>query len=350
MRLTTVPGSLLERVLLALGIVPTPLMDTMISLLLARSIMAGTKLGVFEALAHGPLTAEEVAARCGTNEQGTERLLFALAGARYLRFKGGKYDLAPVARKWLLKDKPRSMHDAVLHRYLDALMMEHAEAFVRTGQPKNFHEPGVMSPELWDIYQRGQRAGAVYSAPEVARRVPTLPHPQTMLDVGGAHGYFSVALCRRHPTLRSTILDLPDAVAQSEPRLAKEGWGERVQYRAGNALTEDFGEAQYDLVFIANLVHHFDAATNRSLMQRVARALRPGGTVVILEIIRSKTPRQAGQIGALLDFYFGMTSAAGTWSFDEMASWQRAAGLTVLKPIRLRLSPGYGMQAARKHP
>lgn len=348
MRLTTVPGSWLERVLLALGMVPTPLMDTMISLLLARSIMAGTKLGIFEALAPGPLTAEEVARRCATDAQGTERLLFALAGAHYLRFRGGKYALAPIARKWLLKDKPRSMHDAVLHRYLDAMMMEHAEEFVRTGTPKNFHEPGVMSPELWDIYQRGQRAGAVYSAPEVARRVPAPPNPQTMLDVGGAHGYFSVELCRRHPALHSTILDLPDAVAQSEPLLAREGLGERVRYRTGNALTEDFGEAQYDLVFIANLVHHFDAATNRALMQRVARALRPGGTVVILEIIRSPTPRQAGQIGALLDFYFGLTSAAGTWSFPEMASWQREAGLTILKSIRLRFSPGYGMQAARK--
>jgi 2-polyprenyl-3-methyl-5-hydroxy-6-metoxy-1,4-benzoquinol methylase len=169
-----------------------------------------------------------------------------------------------------------------------------------------------------------------------------------MLDIGGAHGYFSVALCRRHPTLRSTILDLPDAVEQSQPLLAREGMGDRITYCAGNALTDNFGVEIFDLVFIANLVHHFDDGSNRDLMKRVARALRPGGYCVILEIIRSRSPEEAGQIGALTDFYFAITSASGTWSFEEMADWQRAAGLAVQKPIRLRMSPGYGMQAAKK--
>jgi 2-polyprenyl-3-methyl-5-hydroxy-6-metoxy-1,4-benzoquinol methylase len=348
MRLATIPENPLERVLLALGIVPTPLMDTFVALALARTVMAATKLGLFEALAAEPRTPAEVAERCGTDARATEKLLFALAGARYLRASAGKYTLSPVARKWLLRDSPQSLHDAVLHRYLDAMLMEHAEEFVRTGQPANFHEQGKMSPEQWDIYQRGQRAGAVYSAPEVARRTPVPRNPRTMLDVGGAHGYFSVALCHRHPNLQSTILDLPDAVAQSQPLLAQEGMGERISYCPGNALTDNFGVDMFDLVFIANLVHHFDDASNRDLMKRAARALRPGGYCVVLEIIRSESPRTAGQIGALTDFYFAVTSAAGTWSFAEMAGWQRDAGLSVRKPIRLRMSPGYGMQAAQK--
>ena len=176
------------------------------------------------------------------------------------------------------------------------------------------------------------------------------PSPRSMIDIGGAHGYFSVAMCRRHSGLHSTILELPEAVAHSAPGLAQEGMGDRISYREGDARVDGLGtdEEEYDIVFIANLAHHFNDRTNRDLVRRAARVLRPGGYCVILEIIRSEPSRKAEQIGALMDFYYAVTSASGTWSFDEMAEWQREAGMVVHKPIRLRMSPGVGMQAARK--
>ena len=73
----------------------------------------------------------------------------------------------------------------------------------------------------------------------------------------------TVAICRRYPQLRSTILDLPEAIKHAAPLLAKEGMGDRVTHRAGNALTEDLGTEVYDLVFMAAVVHHFDDGTNR---------------------------------------------------------------------------------------
>src|SRR4028119_1670167 len=196
MRLTTIAENPIERILLAAGVVPTPLMDTMVALLLARTIMTATKLHVFDALASGPLNSEEIAKYCQTDVRATEKLLFALAGARYLRVKAEKYALTRATRKWLLQHSPQSLRDAVLHRYLDADLMEHAEEFIRTGRATNFHDS--MSPEQWELYQRGQRAHAVYSAPEVARRVPVPKNPRTRLAIGGAHGTSSAAPARRH--------------------------------------------------------------------------------------------------------------------------------------------------------
>jgi hypothetical protein len=48
-------------------------------------------------------------------------------------------------------------------------------------------------------------------------------------------GYFSVAICRRYPELRATVLDLPEAIKHAAPLLAKEGMRDRVSHRAGNA-------------------------------------------------------------------------------------------------------------------
>ena len=134
--------------------------------------------------------------------------------------------------------------------------------------------------------------------------------------------------------------DLPAAVAHAAPILAKEGMGDRVVHRAGDALTDDFGTSKWDLVFVSQLLHHFNEATNREFARRVTRALKPGGVFVILELTRPSSPQGAGQIGALLDLYFALTSQSGTWSVEEMSVWQRDAGLVPQKPIHLRTMPG----------
>jgi hypothetical protein len=170
MRLTTVPGNLVEWILLKFNLGPTPLADTFIALLLARSIMTATKMGIFEALENGPLSADEIARRCNTDLRATEKLLFALAGAKYLKHRKGEYSLASVARRWMLQSSPHSIRDATLHRYLDARLMEHADEFLQTGIPTDFHQK--LSPAEWEIYQRGQRSHALYSAREVAARAP----------------------------------------------------------------------------------------------------------------------------------------------------------------------------------
>jgi hypothetical protein len=65
MKLGGIAQNPIERIGKALGLLPEPLLDTHIAMLLSRAIMEGTRLGVFEALKDAPLPAEEVAARCG---------------------------------------------------------------------------------------------------------------------------------------------------------------------------------------------------------------------------------------------------------------------------------------------
>jgi SAM-dependent methyltransferase len=337
MRVGVYGQNLFERLALALGLVPRPYAETFFTILLARSVMVGCRVGVFAALAGAPRTAEEVAQCTGTDGRATRKLLDALVASRYLRFARGRYSLARVARRWLLPDAATSLHDSVLFHELEWRRIEGYEDFVRCGKPVELH--ARLSEEDWALYQRGMRAIAGPLADEVARRLPVPAGAMAMLDIGGSHGLYSVRLCQRHPGLRSTILDLPDAVRHAAPILAREGMGDRVVHRAGDALGDDLGENAFDLVFISNLLHHFDEAANRALAKRIARALRPGGVFAVLEPPRPASPGAVGQGASLLDLYFAMTSGSGTWSLEEMQSWQREAGLAVERPIRLRRVP-----------
>lgn len=346
MRLGAEPEGLLEAFALAAGMVPTPVLDTLMAAGLCQTLMVASRVGVFEVLADGPLDAKTVAQRLGTHEEATRKLLFALAGTKYLEHDQGLYTLGPVARRWLLASSKTPLGDHMELMFLVWRWLEHYESYVRTGAPFDVH--AELSSEEWDLYQRGMRSLAGISAREAAWRTPVPRGAREMIDVGGSHGYYSVALCRRHSQLRSTILDLPEAVTHAAPILAREGMGDRVVHVAGDALEHDFGDERYDLVLVSNLTHHFDDPTNRRLVGKLAKALRPGGVLVIQEMMRPSSPARAGGTGALGDLYFGALSEAGTWSYEEIADWQRAAGLGTLAPVAFLTAPGLGQQSARR--
>ncbi len=349
MKVGAVPESLAERAVLALGLVPTPFLDTHPTLLLARAIMVATRAGLFEALAGGERGATDLAERCGTHPQATEVLLDSLARAGYLEPAGDRYRLSRVARKWLLADSPQSLRDSVLFRYLEWDWIARLDDFVASGQPLDFH--ATMSPEEWRLYQRGMASLGRLAAPETVRLTPVPQGARDLLDVGGSHGYFSAGLCRKHPGLRAVVLDLPQAVEHAAPLLAEQELGGRIVHRTGDALTDDLGEAAYDVVLLAQLAHHFDEPSNRRLVRRLARALRPGGVLVVQEISRRATPcggQRGGQLGALSHLYFALTSRTGGWTFEQIADWQRAAGLEPCRPAWFRTLPDTGQQSAIK--
>ena len=345
MRFGVIADNPVERIGLASGLIPTPMLEPY-GAAFCRALMVATKVGVFDVLANGPLTSTAVAERCGLDVRAAEKLLNLLVGMRHLRRSDVRaYNLTRGARKWLLPG-PSSVRDMVLMKFLEWEWIEGLEAFVRNGEPLDVH--GSMSTEDWALYQRGMRAQASILAGFLVRRLPVPPNATRMLDIGGSHGYFSVAVCRKYPALRADVLDLPDAVEHAAPLLAAEGMGDRVVHWAGDALTVDLGSEVYDVILMFSLVHHFDAATNRSLTARCARALRPGGLLVIGDLMRPESPSRASAMDLFYDLYFALTSRSGLWSFDEIADWQRGAGLQPRKPMRLVPGSGPGLQVAER--
>lgn len=331
--------NMLERVALWFNLAPTPLIDTQIAFTLARAIQAAAELGLYEALGKASLTAEEIAFRCKTHPASTRQLLDCLTSQGYLAWSAGRYTLRPRYRKWLLKEYPSNLIGKLRFQAYEWNWMARLEDYVRTGKPLDMHA-NLTAPE-WAGYMEGMRDLSVNTAKELAGKLKIPSGATRMLDIGGSHGLYSTELCRRHPGLSSTILELPGAIERASAIAASQGLTDRVQYRAGNALAEDLGEAQYDLVMINNVVHHFTSEQNRNLAAKVFRALKPGGLYAIGEFIRLGSPGEGDAVSAAGGLYFSLTSESGTWSVEEIKGWQAGAGFASRGTLKLMTLPGW---------
>src|SRR5690349_8050759 len=112
MKLGLIPETAIERIGLLAGQAPVPIAHALGSIVLARTVMAATRLNVFEALSARHLAAGEVAAVCGCDAYAMRKLLDALVSSGYLTFGRDSYGLTRMSRKWLLANSRTSLRDA----------------------------------------------------------------------------------------------------------------------------------------------------------------------------------------------------------------------------------------------
>ena len=162
-------------------------------------MISSARLGIFDALADGPLNANEVAARCQASQQGVWYLLRATAWAGYLKQTGNRFALADVAQKFMVRTSPRSTRGFVEWLSHASTFFQQFDDCVRLGHGIDFHRD-LTDVELWGLYQRAMLEGARFSARTLAQRVPVKTGATRLLDVAGSHGLLGAAICRPiHP-------------------------------------------------------------------------------------------------------------------------------------------------------
>jgi len=337
------PENLTEWLALRFNLAPRPVGEALFGMPMARSIMAGVRLGIFERLAKEPAGANELARDLELTLAGTRLLLDSLHALGHVGRDGSRYEVTKNARPWL---------DPASETYIGKLIQDccqywewwsQLEDVVRTGRSFELHDT---PPEdrAWQTYIRGQFELARLSAPEVAKALRLPPEPTALLDVAGGHGWFSAELCRRHPGLKATVVDLPGSAAIGRQIVAEHGMSDRVEHREGDAFEVEFG-GHYDGALCFN--HHLSPEQNVALFRRIHDALKPGGTFAVLDLFTPKEGAHA-DASALLGLFFYLTSEAATYSSEELAAWLAEAGYDKPRRVRIRRIPNQTLYEARK--
>jgi O-methyltransferase domain/Dimerisation domain len=331
-----IPETLRERLALRLGLVPLPIVDMLFGSMKARMIMVGVTLGLFEALRNEPHSAVDLADSLRVDSNALECLVRALAHAGYLVQRDDVYALSRLARRTLLRGAPMDITEYVAWHETQCRFLEHMETLVRTGTGIEFHRT-LRDKRSWRDYQRAMLAMARLDAATIARLVPIRAGATHLLDLAGSHGLLGAAICRRHPPMRSTVVDLPEAVEEGRALARETGNADLVDHRAGDLRTDSLEEC--DAVLLANILHHFIPADITSLIARVRDALRPGGTVAIWDL---ESPQRGGTVGHgdVVSLFFRLTSSAGAYHGTDYANWLRDQRFFRVKVVRPSRSPG----------
>jgi O-methyltransferase domain len=345
MQYGVIPTSLAERLALLTGAVPIPLIDTLFGMMKARTIMAGVRLGVFDALAQEGHTAGSLAATLRLDEPCLDLLLRSLVYCGYLELRADRYGLSALGRQSMTSTAPKGLTGFVQWNYTQWEFAEHLEALVRTGRGLEFHST-MTDPEAWGYYQQAMLETARFDAPALARYVPVRDGATRLLDLAGSHGLLGAAICKRHPPMRSRVLDLPAAIDHAKRLARREGHDDLVEHVAGDLRHDDLG-ADWDVALLSNILHHFPPDDVRAILARTFAAVVPGGTAAIWELERPQASRPPSE-GDGVALFFRLTSTAAAYSGEEYVAWLSAAGFRQTKIVRPKLRPGTVLVHARK--
>jgi SAM-dependent methyltransferase len=322
---------------------PSLSLDVYWPMMQSAALITAGELGVFPALSQGPLQVEELAGRIGASVNGTDKLCAVLVQTGYLeRTAENKLCNRAHTQAWLAQKSELDLNSE-LHWFAYAwqLMSGLRDAVVH-GQPKTV---------LWDLMRANPKMGPAFAAfmkdhaatvvDDVQRAVELPVGAKTLLDVGGSHGLHAAAFCRRSPELSAVIYDLPVSLTNTRSLIAGWGLGERLRCVEGN-IVHDAIVGTFDVITYFLVAHNQTDADNARIVQKLARALNPGGVLHIYEYVREPAARftVSGTEALAAAFDLTLLTETGTQlhTAERITAWLRAAGLvnirrTDLQPI-----------------
>ena len=275
---------------------------------LTQALYVAVRLGIIDALQDGPLTAQTVASRVGTDEGATYRLMRALASRAVLKCRrDGRFALTRTGRA-LVSDAPDSMAPMLTFVGSPA-HWEHwgsLEHSVRTGatavsklRGREFFDFLDTDPDFAKVFNDAMTG---ISAVAIESAVPTYDFSgmQRIVDVGGGHGALLAAALRRAPDAHGVLFDLPSVVADADVPTG------RCEV-AGGSFFESV-PAGGDGYLLKTVIHDWDDERALQILRNVRAAIAPGGRVLLFEMV---LPEGApAHLGLLLDLEM-LVSAGG---------------------------------------
>jgi SAM-dependent methyltransferase len=345
MRLALRAANPVEWLVVRAGLAPVAAGEAWGGMALSGIVVAAVRTGITARLAEGHATAPQISADLGLDPLPTRLLLDCLRSTGHVTERSGRYRLSRSARRWLDPASPLSVATYVAGAADYWPWWSGLDETVRTGKTSGSHEAGPDDP-YWRRYITGQRELARLSAAEVAKKLPLPARPRALLDLGGGHGGYAAALCERHPALRATVLDLPGSAAIGRELIAAAGLSDRVLFRDGDATTADLGDG-FDAVLCFNLVHHLAPEAAAALFRRAGAALKPGGTLAVLDVFAEPGRRASAHVDLLALFVY-LSSGARVHTPRDLTGWLHDAGFAPPKKIRILRIPGLTLQVATK--
>ena len=297
----------------------------------AAAISAAVELGLVDALADGPRSAEDLAAAAGTHPGTTRRLLHALATVGVLAEGDGTFALTEVGQH-LRSDAPGSLAHQAMVQADPAVWAAwgHVAHSVRTGETafSALHGHDVWAhraehPERSASFDAlmtslsSQVVGAVAASYDFSGRAQ-------VVDVGGGQGSLLAAVLREYPDVSGTVFDQPHVVAASAPADLAGRWS-----AVGGSFFEAVPPA--DCYLLKWILHDWSDNKCATILRRCRESLRPDGVVLVVELLLDRPGHE--RFTALMDLQMLVVAGGRERTEAEFAALFERAGLRLSRVL-----------------
>ncbi len=257
----------------------------------SAAIGAVATLGVADALASGPASPADVAARVGAEPLALERVLRALSEVGlFERLEDGRFALTPLGET-LRSDVPGSVRRAAIIATDEWHWRPygHLAHTLRTGEAgfRPAHGCG-----FWDYLERHPESAAMVDASmariataraAVFARAYDFGGLARIVDVGGGQGALLQHVLQAHPQLRGVVLERPGVIEGARAALAQAGLSDRCEVVVGDFFhAVPAGGEAYVLSWI---LHDWSDDDAVRILASCRAAMGTTGRLLVLELV-----------------------------------------------------------------
>jgi hypothetical protein len=306
----------------------------------SKALLTAVELGIFTALADGPLDLETLRRRVGIHARGARDFLDALVAVGMLnRQVDGSYINTPETDRYL--DRNKSTYVGAL---LERFGVEQYELWssltkaVQTGLPQydqsmvNNFGPVYADKRSRDLYVEGMTARTRPAARALAAIFRWADY-RTFVDIGTSRGCLPVELALAHPHLHGSGFDLPPLAPLFREYVQEHALSSRLRFCPGDFFKDPFPKA--DVVIIGRVLHNWDLTTKRMLLEKAYEALPPNGALVVYERLIDDDRRHNAD--GLLSSLQMLLASPGGFDFTgaDCVGWMRETGFRDMRVEQL---------------
>jgi len=309
----------------------------------SRILLSGFELDIFTTIEETGTTNHQIAANLHLNEHACERLLNALVSLGFLTKQDQLFFNTAESFNFLSK-KSSNYLGGVMHTNHLWNTWSHLTEVVKTGASAHPAEINVRGDEWLVSFITAMHDRAIKQAPQQLAKVD-LTGINSILDIGGGSGAFSMEFVNRKPSLEATVFDLPNVVPITQRFIEKEGFTNKVKTYTGDYTTDELPMG-FDLVFLSAIIHSNSLEVNRELIKKCFDAVNKGGKIIIQDWIMNndRTQPTAGAIFAI-NMLVG-TEAGDCFTEQEVMDMLTAAGFKNIS--RIEFETGLSQVTAQK--
>ncbi|MBU3630927.1 methyltransferase [Polynucleobacter sp. AP-Melu-500A-A1] len=266
--------------------------DLMAGFVYTQILLACTQVNLFDILANGALSFNDLQKQIPLKPAGLRRLLDAAVAIKLLvKRNDDRYALSMMSA-------PLVGNVAILE-----MVKHHADFYRDLSDPMALLQGDTSSASLneyWPYITQAQGAAPEnLSAEKVADYSKLMAHTQSLvtdeiidaysmnkhqhvLDIGGGQGAFIKRLAGHYPHLRFTLFDIPGVAELSNAHFNEIGLSNRAHAVGGNFFQDPLPKG-CDLATLVRVIFDHDDVRVKQLLANVFDALNPGGTLLLAE-------------------------------------------------------------------